>query len=102
MSVRCKNYDPPLDLAAYEGIKLRVLGNGLRYKCIIRVDSSWDGVGYCRCDWAEGGGRRGGGVGRLEVEGVGHCSYVSDWCMWVGKKDGGLRGLVGQVDSRER
>lgn len=50
MSVRCKNFEPGLDLAAYEGLKLRVLGNGLRYKCIIRTDSSWDGIGYCRCD----------------------------------------------------
>lgn len=50
MSVRCKNFEPPLDLAAYEGLRLRVLGNGLRYKCIIRCDSSWDGIGYCR--WA--------------------------------------------------
>lgn len=49
MSVRCKNFEPALDVAAYEGLKLRVLGNGLRYKCIIRCDSSWDGVGYCRC-----------------------------------------------------
>jgi hypothetical protein len=46
--VRCKNFEPAVDLAAYEGIKLRVLGNGLRYKCIIRTDASWDGIGYCR------------------------------------------------------
>jgi hypothetical protein len=49
VSVRCKNFEPAVDLAAYEGIKLRVLGNGLRYKCIIRTDASWDGIGYCRC-----------------------------------------------------
>jgi hypothetical protein len=48
VSVRCKNFEPALDVAAYEGLKLRVLGNGLRYNCIIRCDSSWDGVGYCR------------------------------------------------------
>jgi hypothetical protein len=49
VSVRCKNFEPALDLGAYEGFKLRVLGNGLRYKCIIRTDASWDGIGYCRC-----------------------------------------------------
>jgi hypothetical protein len=48
VSVRCKNFEPALDLAAYSGLKLRLLGNGLRYKCIIRTDSGWDGVGYCR------------------------------------------------------
>lgn len=48
MSVRCKNFEPALDLAAYSGLKLRLLGNGLRYKCIIRTDAGWDGVGYCR------------------------------------------------------
>eukprot|EP00775_Hariotina_reticulata_P012925 gene12925-13053_t len=48
VSVRCKNFEPPLDLAAYEGLKLRVKGNGLRYKCIIRTDSNWDGIGYCK------------------------------------------------------
>jgi uncharacterized protein YbjT (DUF2867 family) len=48
VSVRCKNFDPALDLAAYGGLRLRLLGNGLRYKCIIRTDSSWDGIGYCR------------------------------------------------------
>jgi hypothetical protein len=47
--VRCKNFEPSLDLAAYEGLRLRLLGNGLRYKCIIRTDAGWDGVGYCRC-----------------------------------------------------
>lgn len=48
ISVRCKNFDPPLNLRAYEGLRLRLYGNGLRYKCIIRTDSGWDGVGWCR------------------------------------------------------
>lgn len=51
VSVRCKNYEPLLPLAGYEGLALRVKGNGLRYKCIIRTDTNWDGIGYCR--WAE-------------------------------------------------
>eukprot|EP00878_Enallax_costatus_P006301 GHUV01006605.1.p1 GENE.GHUV01006605.1~~GHUV01006605.1.p1 ORF type:complete len:707 (+),score=173.74 GHUV01006605.1:310-2430(+) len=48
VSVRCKNFQPVLDLSAYEGIQLRVKGNGLRYKMIIRSDTNWDGIGYCR------------------------------------------------------
>ncbi|WIA33798.1 hypothetical protein OEZ86_006910 [Tetradesmus obliquus] len=48
VSVRCKNYEPLLPLAGYEGLALRVKGNGLRYKCIIRTDTNWDGIGYCR------------------------------------------------------
>jgi hypothetical protein len=46
--VRCKNFDPLLNVSPYEGLALRVKGNGLRYKCIIRTDTNWDGIGYCR------------------------------------------------------
>lgn len=45
-SVRCRNLDPPLDLSAYDGLELRVRGNGLRYKCILRTTPDWDSVGY--------------------------------------------------------
>eukprot|EP00879_Flechtneria_rotunda_P004268 GHRR01004517.1.p1 GENE.GHRR01004517.1~~GHRR01004517.1.p1 ORF type:complete len:573 (+),score=177.05 GHRR01004517.1:347-2065(+) len=48
ISVRCKNFEPSLDLSAYEGICLRVKGTGMRYKLIIRTDTRWDGIGYCR------------------------------------------------------
>ncbi len=48
-SVRSKNYAPALDCGAYEGLELRVMGDGQRYKCIIRSDSNWDGIAYCRC-----------------------------------------------------
>jgi hypothetical protein len=48
VSVRCKNFEPLLNLAAYDGLRLRVKGNGLRFKCIIRTDSNWDGIGYCK------------------------------------------------------
>lgn len=46
-SVRTKNIAPPLDLSAYQGISLRVKGDGKRYKFIIRCEGKWDGVGYC-------------------------------------------------------
>jgi uncharacterized protein YbjT (DUF2867 family) len=45
-SVRTKNLTPPLDLTDYEGIELRVCGDGKRYKFFIRSDDRWDGVGY--------------------------------------------------------
>jgi hypothetical protein len=46
-SVRTKNFSPPWDLSAYEGIQLRVQGDGKRYKFIIRCEGKWDGIGYC-------------------------------------------------------
>ena len=48
-SVRTKNFEPKLDLGAYQGLHLRLKGDGLRYKCIIRTDSNWDGIGFCKC-----------------------------------------------------
>ncbi|KAF6258399.1 complex I intermediate-associated protein 30-domain-containing protein [Scenedesmus sp. NREL 46B-D3] len=48
VSVRCKNFEPLLNLSPYEGLALRVRGNGLRYKCIVRTDTNWDGIGFCR------------------------------------------------------
>lgn len=36
-------HPPP---AECHGLELRVKGNGLRYKCIIRTDPGWDAVGY--------------------------------------------------------
>ena len=46
-SVRTRNFEPPLDLSGYEGIELRVIGDGKRYKFIARCEGKWDGVGYC-------------------------------------------------------
>lgn len=46
-SVRNRNFEPPLDLSAYEGIQLRVKGDGKRYKCILRCEGKWDGISYC-------------------------------------------------------
>ena len=45
-SVRTKNYEPPLDLSSYEGIALKVKGDGKRYKFICRCEGTWDGVSY--------------------------------------------------------
>lgn len=45
-SVRTRNIEPPLDLSDYEGIELRVTGDGKRYKFILRSEDKWDGVGY--------------------------------------------------------
>lgn len=46
-SIRTRNFDPPLNLAGYDGIKLRVKGDGQRYKFILRTEAKWDGVAYC-------------------------------------------------------
>lgn len=46
-SVRTRNFDTPLDLSDYEGIELRVIGDGKRYKFIARCEGKWDGIGYC-------------------------------------------------------
>ena len=45
-SVRTRNVDPPLDLSDYEGVELKVIGDGKRYKFIARCEGKWDGVGY--------------------------------------------------------
>ncbi|CAO2045197.1 unnamed protein product [Urochloa humidicola] len=45
-SIRTKNFTVPEDLSAYDGIELRVKGDGRRYKLIIRTSYEWDTVGY--------------------------------------------------------
>lgn len=45
-SVRTRNFDVPLNLSDYEGIELRVKGDGKRYKFITRCEGKWDGIGY--------------------------------------------------------
>ncbi|NEP13492.1 MAG: NAD(P)H-binding protein [Symploca sp. SIO2C1] len=47
VSVRTRNFEPTLNLSEYEGIELRVKGDGGRYKLILRAESKWDGVSYC-------------------------------------------------------
>ena len=45
-SIRTKNFDPPFNLSDCEGVKLRVKGDGQRYKIFLRTDTKWDGIGY--------------------------------------------------------
>lgn len=45
-SVRTRNFEPPFDLSGWDGIRLRVKGDGNRYKFILRNSSGWDSVAY--------------------------------------------------------
>ncbi|KAK4589528.1 hypothetical protein RGQ29_020200 [Quercus rubra] len=45
-SIRTKNFSVPEDLSAYDGLELRLKGDGRKYKFIIRTSSDWDTVGY--------------------------------------------------------
>ncbi|KAL4627218.1 hypothetical protein ACB092_05G152600 [Castanea dentata] len=45
-SIRTKNFSVPEDLSAYDGLELRLKGDGRRYKLIVRTSSDWDTVGY--------------------------------------------------------
>ncbi|KAL9233981.1 hypothetical protein vseg_008909 [Gypsophila vaccaria] len=45
-STRTKNFSTPEDLSAYDGLELRLKGDGHRYKLIVRTSSDWDTVGY--------------------------------------------------------
>lgn len=46
-SVRTRNFSPAFDLSGYEGIDLRVKGDGKRYKFLLRTETKWDGTAYC-------------------------------------------------------
>ncbi len=46
-SVRTRNFDSPLDLSQFNGIELRLRGDGKRYKFILRTEAKWDGTSYC-------------------------------------------------------
>lgn len=45
-SIRTRNLAPPLNLQGYTGLQLRLRGDGQRYKCFLRSDPAWDGIGY--------------------------------------------------------
>ncbi len=45
-SVRTRNFTDPVDLSAYDGLELRVRGDGKRYKLFLRTESGWDTVAY--------------------------------------------------------
>ncbi len=46
-SVRTRNFEPAVDLSSYDGIVLRVKGDGNRYKFMLRTEDRWDGVAHC-------------------------------------------------------
>lgn len=41
-----QNFAKPEDLSAYEGLELRLKGDGRRYKLIVRTSGEWDTLGY--------------------------------------------------------
>ncbi|KAJ4703698.1 NAD(P)-binding Rossmann-fold superfamily protein [Melia azedarach] len=45
-SIRTRNFAEPEDISAYDGLELRLNGDGHRYKLIVRTSSDWDTVGY--------------------------------------------------------
>lgn len=45
-SVRTKNFDPPFDFTGWRGVRLRVKGDGQRYKFILRNSDGWDSPAY--------------------------------------------------------
>ncbi|MEA5448126.1 CIA30 family protein [Leptolyngbya sp. CCNP1308] len=47
-SIRTRNIEPPLNLGQWQGTVLQVQGDGQRYKWILRDDSGWDSLAYCR------------------------------------------------------
>ncbi len=45
-SVRTRNLEPVLDLSGFDGIRLRLRGDGQRYKFFLRDEQRWDGIAY--------------------------------------------------------
>jgi len=46
VSVRTRNLEPALNLSNYDGIELRVKGDGNRYKFLVRTENQWDGIAF--------------------------------------------------------
>lgn len=46
VSIRTRNFDPALNLSAYQGIALRLQGDGQRYKFFLRDKAGWDALAY--------------------------------------------------------
>jgi uncharacterized protein YbjT (DUF2867 family) len=46
-SIRTRNFEPAFDLSDYEGLEIRLQGDGKRYKFMLRSETKWDGVAYC-------------------------------------------------------
>ena len=45
-SVRTKNFEPPFSFLGWEGLRLRLKGDGQRYKFILRNSDGWDSPAY--------------------------------------------------------
>lgn len=45
-SVRTRNFEPSLDLSGYQGMALRLKGDGQRYKFLLRDDNGWDSLAF--------------------------------------------------------
>lgn len=45
-SVRTRNFEPPFNFSDWQGLRLRVRGDGQRYKFILRNDPAWDSPAY--------------------------------------------------------
>ncbi len=45
-SVRTQNFEPAFDFSGWTGLRLRVKGDGQRYKFILRNSAGWDSPGY--------------------------------------------------------
>jgi len=58
-SARTVGFETPANVGGYDGIALRVRGDGNRYKFILRCDGKWDGVSHCHSfdtvagEWAD-------------------------------------------------
>jgi hypothetical protein len=46
-SIRTRNFSPPLNFSGYDGLRLRLRGDGQRYKFMLRMAETWDSVAYC-------------------------------------------------------
>ncbi|MGB3516035.1 MAG: CIA30 family protein [Elainellaceae cyanobacterium] len=46
-SIRTRNFTPPLDFSGHAGVRLRLRGDGQRYKFMLRMADTWDSVAYC-------------------------------------------------------
>jgi Complex I intermediate-associated protein 30 (CIA30) len=77
-STRTRNLTPPLNLTAYDGIELKVRGDGQRYKCVIKIDQSWDGVGYTTSFDTRGSG----GVSKTNDDGSGGGGGEKNFSSW--------------------
>ncbi len=54
-SVRTRNFDPPLQLGAYDGLELRLRGDGQRYKCAPNQTATLQALLLdCRILWQKG------------------------------------------------